>query len=144
MMYADFTYYSGEYGGNTVPQASWNHFAMHAGAYIDSLVFGRIKSEADISDSVKMATCACADVLYLWDGTQSFESRNAGVKSETTDGYRVDYADPDATFNMLSAKIYAAADMYLPINHPLRYRGAAKSGATCKMNDYIEVDGYEG
>ncbi len=139
MMYADFEYYSSAYGGTTVPEKSWKHFAVRAGAYIDSLVFGRIKSDTDISESVRMATCACADVLFLWDGTQSFESRNAGIKGETSDGYHVDYADPDATFNMLSAKIYAAADMYLPISHPLRYRGAQRS--KCVL--CTEVDAYE-
>ncbi len=123
MLYADFIYYKEAYGGSTVPEKNWVHFARRAGAYIDSLVFGRIKSETDVTECVKMAVCACADVLYIWDGTQSYESNTANITSETNDGYRVDYADPNATFNMLSSKIYTAADMYLPITHPLRYRG---------------------
>ncbi len=96
---------------------------MRAGAYIDSLVFNRITSEQDISESVRMAVCACADVLYSCDGAKKETSTNSNILSETTDGYRVDYADPNVAYDLMYKKLYAAADMYLPINHPLRYRG---------------------
>ncbi len=123
MMYADYTYYNANYGGNTIKESDYAHFGVRASAYIDNIVFGRIKTTDDVTDSVRMATCACADVLYVWDGVGGDTVGMPAVKSETTDGYRVDYDSASGAASSLIKKVYEAIEIYLPAYHPLRYRG---------------------
>ncbi len=122
-MYATYTYYTTDYGGNTIKENDFAHFCARASAYIDNIVFGRIKTSDDIPDSVRMATCACADVLYVWDGAGANNAALGAVKSETTDGYRVDYESASNGINSVIKKVYEAINIYLPEYHPLRYRG---------------------
>lgn len=87
MMYADYVYYTEKFHGSLVPEKSFERNALQASQYIDNVTFGRIGS--DVTDAVKNACCALAEIYY--SGTVSPRAAS-GVTSEKVGNYSVSYA----------------------------------------------------
>lgn len=87
MMYADYVYYTEKFHGSLVPEKSFERNALQASRYIDNVTFGRIGS--DVTDAVKNACCALAEIYY--SGTLSPRAAS-GVTSEKVGNYSVTYA----------------------------------------------------
>ncbi|MEG1012506.1 MAG: hypothetical protein RSD27_10150 [Ruthenibacterium sp.] len=121
MAYADYEFYQTKFYGELIPVAQWNHFAMRADAYLDTLTFGRLAQGAAVTDAVRRAVCAAADVYAQCDAVRA--DMPTGIKSENTDGYSVTYADAAQLAEVQDAQLRAAVDLYLPKSDPLRYRG---------------------
>lgn len=79
--YADYDFYTKEYGGLAVSKEEFMPLAARASAMVDKMTFGRA-TEGDWR--VKMAVCAAADTLYRPGG--------GVISSENNDGYSVTYA----------------------------------------------------
>ena len=42
MMYADYSYYTDNFGGSLIPETDWNRTAGIASSWMDSATFGRL------------------------------------------------------------------------------------------------------
>lgn len=120
-MYADYSFYQGTYLGSLLTEDQWVTAAREADAWLDRLTFGRLQRGAPVDDSVRMACCAVAEVSYRWLQVES--ERSPGLASFNNDGYSESYATGADSAALREADILAAADLYLPRSHPLRYAG---------------------
>lgn len=122
-MYADFTDYQGAYCGTLITtQGQWMPAVREACAYLDSITFGRLKCGAPVDDAVKLAVCALADVAARYQAAKADERSRPGLTSFNTDGYS-ETLNTAAVTAQYTAEMQAAADIYLPRSHPLRYAG---------------------
>ena len=96
----DYDYYSNNYCGNIIPPADFEKVVKKAQAYVDGLIFGR--DPGDREESVKLAVCNVAELLYLDDETR-------GIIREDSDGYSVSYSSSDIDRDIASAvQVYLA------------------------------------
>lgn len=121
MIYADYDFYRNEYRGDVVEPAEWQRLAVIAGAHIDRITFARLRNGAEITDSVRMAVCAAADVLHRQQSERS--QLPVWIKSENTDGYSVSYEDAVAMAKREQKEVIDAIKLFLPSSDPLRYAG---------------------
>lgn len=120
MLYADWDYYTGVYGGNLDGDCFFPA-ARDASAYIDRLTYGRLKHGAPVTDEVKMAVCAIADVIA--EDKVRKQQLEAGIKSESVAGHSITYEDRSTAARQLKNNMRTAADLYLLPSDPLRYAG---------------------
>lgn len=120
-MYADYAYYQGTYFGSLLTEEQWLAAAREADAWLDRLTFGRLQRGAPVDDAVRMACCAVAEASYRWQ--QAETERAPGLASFNNDGYSESYTTGTDSAAQRDADILAAADLYLPRSHPLRYAG---------------------
>jgi len=125
-MYADYAYYKGTYHGAQLTEEQWPAAAREADACVDALTFGRLKQGAPTDDTVRMAACAMAEVAGRYQA--ALADRTPGLASASNDGYSESYAQSADVTAQRQAEICAAADLYLPRSHPLRYRGCGCYG----------------
>lgn len=115
MVYADFAYYSGEYGG-TMPEADFKRLSRQASAFLDRVTFDRVAAgqpEA-VMEKVRAACCAVADAYLL-------NEQGGGVASETNDGVSVTYVAGVGS-KTDDQRLQEAAALYLA-HTGLLYRG---------------------
>lgn len=121
-MYADFSYYQGTYLGTQLTEEQWPAAAREADAWLDRLTLDRLRQGASVDDAVRMAACAMAEVAGRYQ--TAVAERTPGLASATNDGYSESYTGTAADLvEQKQAELQAAADLYLPRTHPLRYRG---------------------
>ena len=121
--YADYMYYATEYGGHIIPEDEYTDVIREASVYLRETTHDRIGN--DITDDVKMAVCAVAEVYY--QGKKKLEDQGGKeIKSENNDGYSVTYVtegkDGESHHDVLYRKMYLAARKYL-IHTDLLYAG---------------------
>jgi len=58
MAYADYTFYTDTYKGNSIPEADFDRLILRASSYIDRIYNGTIET---VTDNIKMAACAVAE-----------------------------------------------------------------------------------
>lgn len=97
----DYDYYSNNYCGNIIPPADFNKVLLKAEAYVDGLIFGR--DPGDREESVKLAICNVAELLYLDD-------ERHGIVREDSDGYSVSYLSSELDKDIASAVAVYLAD----------------------------------
>ena len=92
MVYADYTYYSGNYMG-TVSEEDFPRLAVRASSFLDYYNQNQVKDNADM-DAVKMCCCALVDKYQLIETAQRLAAAKMtaaltgdDVKSETVGGY---------------------------------------------------------
>ena len=73
----DFKYYQNEYGGNKIPQDSFQRLERQSEAVLHLITFDRVKRLPEITDAIRDAICAMAETAWLE------EKKTPGVKSET-------------------------------------------------------------
>lgn len=121
-MYADYVYYKITYQGGLLTEEQWPAAARTADAWLNRLTFGRLRHGAPVDDAVRNACCAMAEVAGRYQTAAA--GRTPGLASATNDGYGESYAGTAADLAVQEqAEMIAAADLYLPRSHPLRYRG---------------------
>lgn len=96
-MYADYEYYSSQFGGSVVPEDLWVRAAGDASDRMDAATFGRLENgiPADHETKVKRCCCEMAEQIYSVslaavsaEGTASSMSAKA---SESIGAYSVTY-----------------------------------------------------
>lgn len=120
-MYADYVFYVEAYGGEGIPPLDWPRISRHADAYLDRLTYNRMKNGAVVTDAVRMAACAVAEVMRRHEETQT--ANPAGIKAESVGGQSVTYEDAVSSAARYDAEMMEAADLWLPRTDPLRYAG---------------------
>lgn len=138
MMYAEYSYYVSEFGGNIVPETDWQMAATKASRFIDQLTGYRAATMAD-SDAVKLATCAAAEVSYKYNQYDKKSVSTAGVSSESVGSYSVSYANTTAeTLEIRNAEMTNAAAPYL-LTTGLLYKGVY-CGYKCDCNNLPSIN----
>lgn len=117
MAYADFTFYTDNYYGDTLTEDNADKWLERASDELDALTFRRLVSafptETSYVVKVKKAVCAIADALYLTDlqrkaasAQQAADGSYRGAITSITSGKEsISYAVNGAA----SASVYAAA-----------------------------------
>lgn len=117
MAYADFTFYTDTYYGDTLTEDNADKWLERASDELDALTFRRLSSafptEASHVVKVKKAVCAIADALYLTDlqrkaasAQQAADGSYRGAITSISSGKEsISYAVNSAA----SASVYAAA-----------------------------------
>lgn len=123
-MYADYEYYLQEFCRGNEPKvnlAEWPKIAAAASREIDRLTFGRLQQGAEVTDDVKNAVCAVAEVLQKAEQAKS--SIPIEVQSESVDGVSISYTDSGNLSKNCKESILDAANLWLPRSNALRYAG---------------------
>lgn len=120
-MYADYVFYVEAYGGENILPLDWPRISRHADAYLDRLTYNRMKNGAVVTDAVRMAACAVAEVMRRHEETQT--ANPAGIKAESVGGQSVTYEDAATLSERYEAELLEAVDLWLPRSDPLRYAG---------------------
>lgn len=118
MIYADYEYYTGTFGGSAISAADFPRLARRASAEVDHVTFGRILKLDEIPDAVKDAVCEVAEKLQEQENS---EKNSAGIASENNDGYSVSYRDDGGEAGRAHER-YLAIRSYLAVTG-LMYRG---------------------
>lgn len=102
-MYADYAFYTTQYGGKAVLEDDWPGLSNRATAYIDMVTGGAAKNTTgDALNAVRMASCALAEIFQDEARvTASAFSAGGSVQSETVGGWSRTYG----------SKTYSAAEM---------------------------------
>ena len=120
-MYADYVFYVEAEGGEGIPPLDWPRISRHADAYLDRLTYNRLRNGAVVTDTVRMAACAVAEVMHRHEETQT--ANPVGIKAESVGGQSVTYEDAAASSERYEAELLEAADLWIPRSDPLRYAG---------------------
>lgn len=134
----EFDFYVNEYTGTVIPdEKAFKQSLVDANTYLSTVIHGDARN-SDQEKLVHLCLCKIADLIYQ-DTVNRLEHGGRDVKSETTDGYRVDYAtEAEAgkiAVNALDTKIYGVVRRYLSPTG-LLYSGV-KSRACERGNYYI-------
>ena len=124
MIYADYHYYTETYQGNQIPQDGWDRVAQQSSAYLDRLTYGRLQRADTVTNAVKNAVCAVAEVFFRYQAAE--DQNRAGILSENVDGYSVSYAGGMETSSQQTTELYHAAGLYLSPGDPLRHAGVLR------------------
>jgi maleate cis-trans isomerase len=118
-MYADYEYYSGTFHGNTIPGAEFDKYATRASSYLDHVTLKRVTVD-NLTDDIKKATCAVAEVYY----DQDLQVNNMGnyISSESVGTHRVEIKSKIRTKKELDKELYDKVFFYLSLTG-LLYRG---------------------
>lgn len=111
-MYADYVFYVEAYGGENILPLDWPRISRHADAYLDRLTYNRMKNGAVVTDAVRMAACAVAEVMRRHEETQT--ANPAGIKAESVGGQSVTYEDAATLSERYEAELLEAVDLWLP------------------------------
>lgn len=116
MIYADYDFYIGAYGGKAVSAEDFPRLAAKASAYIDRLTFGRAAEYPD-DERLKRCCCELCESLLLTDG-------NGGMvkQSESVGSWSYSLAGSEGASETVMAR--AACRTWLPAEW--LYRGVAR------------------
>lgn len=112
-MYADYSFYVGEYLGSAISEEDFPRLALRASKFLDYYTMNRAKDYGG-DDSLRHACCAVAEAYHIVDESEA----KRGIASESVGSYSVSYRD-DREINKLLAD---AARPYLAFTG-LLYRG---------------------
>lgn len=111
-MYVSYDFYKKAFGG-IIPAESFPRAEMQAEAHIRALTYINGDIFATESDTIMVAVCAAAEVIYQHEKAGS----TTGLRSESNDGYSVSYVteaqDGQTTEEVLRKKVYEAIRLYL-------------------------------
>lgn len=120
MSYADYAWYRDSYKGTRLNKEEFDRFSELASLYADNALFGRLSAGEAVTDQVKNAVCAVAEIWKEEDAEAN--AVQTAVKSETVDGDSVTYASSGETEAAWNRKKAALFGLYLPPGDPLRGR----------------------
>lgn len=84
MVYADYSFYTTEYLGQTITESDFPRLALRASSYLDYCTQGRAKAHPDM-EALKMACCALAEQYAIIDAMNA-TAMTAAMESTTSDG----------------------------------------------------------
>jgi hypothetical protein len=113
--YVDYAYYTTTYLGTLIASADFSRLALRASATIDQITFNR--AAAVITENTDTTTIALIknSVCAVAEEIQSIEADGGadGIQSESVGSMSVTYADNSSKKLSNTAKIKAAAGLYL-------------------------------
>lgn len=129
MIYADYTFYTTEYGGTAIQEEQFSAFAAKASAYVDYATMNRAKAASgDALFAIKSAVCALSEVLADEAKLNALAySSEQPVASETVGGWSRSYGSKSAStvdIQLLDSRKREAVSMYLAPYGLLQARGS--------------------
>lgn len=112
MIYADYAYYTNSYNGTVIPKDAFAALARRASLFIDRITYNRLNGWI-VTDAVKNATCAVAEVLQRYESAESQAVAAATLKSESVGGWSGTYQESDAINASIESAMENAAKPYL-------------------------------
>ncbi len=100
MPYADYNYYKDIYRGK-MSETDFNSMSGQASAYLNRITFNKAKNA--VTDDVKDACCAVADVMFK-------QSKGGELLSESVGPHSRQFAGTGKSYEQ---KLYNAAEIYL-------------------------------
>ncbi len=123
-MYASFEEYTKLYGGTAIAKGDWFRLERKAEVYLDQITYDRLRhGPGPPPEEVRLAVCAVAEVIQKEQQAAETSLSSVGVKSFSNDGYSETLAAPEEVRRQYAKEKREAADVYLPLSHPLRYAG---------------------
>jgi hypothetical protein len=113
MIYADYTYYSGPFGGSAISGAYFPALARRASAFIDRMTYGSLQTGVPVTDAVRMATCAVAEAIQQYEASAEQVVSAASLKSESAGGWSETYQDAGDAQTAIDCALRAAGEPYL-------------------------------
>lgn len=103
MIYADYKYYTDEYGGNLISESDFKAVAGKASEHINAATFGRLENGVPDVHSEKIKRCCCelAENIRKYGNTSGAE--NMAVSSEKIGAYSVNYQNATEQISAVSA-----------------------------------------
>lgn len=80
MAYADYTFYTDTYKGNSIPEADFERLILRASSYLDKVYNGTIET---VTDNIKMAACAVAEAWQTNEQGGDVVSQSVGSWSRS-------------------------------------------------------------
>lgn len=131
-MYADYTYYTGEFYGDMIPEEKFPKYATAASDFIDYFTMGRASAQAELP-AVKKCCCALAEQHMTIDAVKKAVNAKVTddgiIASESVGSHSRSFKNGAEGAQALDAeekKLAAIARRYL-LPTGLLYRG----GVTC-------------
>jgi hypothetical protein len=110
--YADYTYYTNTYKGNSITEYDFDRLILRASAYLDRITANRA-ADYTSEDAVKMAACAVAETWYI-------NEQGGEIASQSVGSWSRHYAQAKPKSN--DRRLLDAAILYLPdIVQPVRW-----------------------
>lgn len=142
-MYADYSFYTGEYYGTAIAQADFPRLASRASDFLDYYTRGKAakvpETDTATNTALAKACCAVAEAMKADEdskklaqkATEAALSESGGeVKSETVGSHSVSYTtaadyvkDASSARPLNSRIVYADVAMVYLVNTGLLYRG---------------------
>ena len=123
-MYSDYTYYTGTFLGDLIPEERFPVFAARADVFLEELTMGRCADarlpEASVT-AVKQAECAAAEELFRLDAALA-EAGDASVEQEKVGDYAVTRRRGEDLTREAEARVRRVIRRYL-VNTGLLFRG---------------------
>lgn len=140
MIYADYSYYTGTYYGDTIEsEDDFLKFATRACRYIDRITMNRAESYAALhpeDTALKNACCAGADQYMMIAAARAAAASEDGeIASETVGSHSVSYRSGLETAATLEAELRKVIESYL-VSTGLLYRGISNVHASHSYADY--------
>ena len=123
MTYADYGYYTGEYGGKMISEADFPVYSGKASDRIAAMTFGRLEDSVpeEYSDNVKRCCCELAECIFTYAGISdgsAFEGAG-GIASETNGKYSVTFRSGAERLSAVSVMLHGGTsgleDIYADI-----------------------------
>ncbi|MBQ9695776.1 MAG: hypothetical protein IJV58_05040 [Oscillospiraceae bacterium] len=96
-MYAEYSYYTGSFGGTLVPEDDWDRAAGSASDWMDAATFGRLTAGVpeEWETQVKRCCCEMAEQVYsLVLSSADTDVGSSALASEQIGEYSVSYRSP--------------------------------------------------
>lgn len=120
MSYADYDFYTEQYGGILIDEADFPRLAVRASNYIDQITLNRAQERLELTE-VRMCCCALAEQIQAIERAQN-AAQSGELKSESVGAYSVSYVTSIDTLKGSQAELYSTAREYLAMTG-LLYRG---------------------
>ena len=133
MAYVDYTYYTGTYGGSTIPTTAFTKYENKAERKVNADTFGEIIEAETYMDDVKKCTCEVAEEFYIFENAKS--DNGMVLKSFSNDGESGTFDESFMTEDAVSKRIGKIVKEWL-VNTGLLYRGCNSAESKLQAHHY--------
>lgn len=125
-MYADFNFYTTQYGGTLISEDEFNRYSRRAAVFMDYYTRNKLKAyydQAEDKTAIQMCACELAECYSLIEQTKAQSISNGGeLQSESVGSYSRTFRSGAEIEAYLNAKMAGVMQMYL-LSTGLLYRG---------------------
>lgn len=94
MSYANYAYYSANYGGSLIPEEKFSYYSARASEYMDQQTYDRLSAgvPAELTNKVSSCCCELAESLYRFSSVYgSGNGAGTNIASEKNGQYSITY-----------------------------------------------------
>ena len=108
MSYANYAYYSANYGGSLIPEEKFSYYSARASEYIDQQTYDRLSAgvPAELTNKVSSCCCELAENIFRFSAV-SGSGAGTNIVSEKNGQYSVSY---QSASEMISSQLNGKID----------------------------------